>query len=275
MSPQFEFLKGIVFDLAGTTVDYGSCAPAAVFQEIFRRRGVEVSAEQAREPMGKAKWDHIWSVLQISDVADKWSKQHGCDASSADVDSLYEEFLPLQKEVLSQHDRVIAGVPDTVAECRRRGLKVGATTGYTRELLGVVLESAKLQGFEPEFALGAEDAPRGRPAPFMLFELAKLLDIFPMSSIVKVDDTPVGIEAGRNAGCWTIGVTRTGNCVGLSEAQWSQLDISDQQEKLQVAETKLRNAGADAIIESVSEICPVLESFDSRMKSGESPAVGA
>ena len=49
------------------------------------------------------------------------------------------------------------------------------------------------------------------------------LDVFPMTSMVKVDDTPVGIEAGRNAGCWTVGVTRTGNCVGLSVEEIDQL----------------------------------------------------
>ncbi|MGV2339672.1 MAG UNVERIFIED_CONTAM: hypothetical protein LVR18_38635 [Planctomycetaceae bacterium] len=57
--PSLAHIQAVVFDWAGTTVDHGSRAPAAVFQEIFRRRGVEITAAEARGPMGRAKHEHI------------------------------------------------------------------------------------------------------------------------------------------------------------------------------------------------------------------------
>ena len=44
---QQQQIRAIIFDWAGTMVDYGSRAPATVFQEIFRREGVEITPAQA------------------------------------------------------------------------------------------------------------------------------------------------------------------------------------------------------------------------------------
>ncbi len=269
---RFQKLKAIVFDWAGTTIDYGSCAPASVFQEIFRMRGVPITAAQAREPMGRAKRDHIATIGRMPSVDAAWRQSHhGCSITDADIDAMYADFLPLQKATLSNHDQLIDGVPDVVAWCRNHGLQIGATTGYTRELLEIVAASAEQQGYRPDCAFGAEDAPQGRPAPFLLFECAKALGVYPMWSIVKVDDTPVGIEAGRNAGCWTIGVTRTGNCVGLSESEWQQVSPQRQQELLAQATETLRAAGAHAIVESVADIRPVLVEFEQHLLNRKLP----
>ena len=46
-------LKAVILDWAGTTLDYGCYAPAVVFTEVFKRRGVEISMQEAREPMGR------------------------------------------------------------------------------------------------------------------------------------------------------------------------------------------------------------------------------
>ncbi len=47
-----KHLKAVVFDWAGTVIDFGSFAPMGVFVEAFSRFGIEVSIAEAREPMG-------------------------------------------------------------------------------------------------------------------------------------------------------------------------------------------------------------------------------
>ncbi len=268
----FEYLKAIIFDWAGTTIDYGSCAPASVFQEVFRRRGVPITAAQAREPMGRAKRDHIAMIGKMLAVDQAWRAQHaGSAMSELDIDAMYADFLPLQMQTLEAHSRLIEGVPEMINWCRSMGLKVGSTTGYTRELLDVVLRAAEDQGYAPDCALGAEDAPQGRPAPFLIFECAKQLGVYPLWHVVKVDDTPVGIQAGRNAGCWTMGVTRTGNCVGLSQLEWDLLPGDQQAQRIEAAAQTLMAAGAHAVVESVAEIRPVLEHFEHQLAAGQSP----
>lgn len=271
MNRHIQHLQAVVFDWAGTTVDHGSRAPAIVFQEIFRRRGIEISIAQAREPMGMAKREHIAAIGTMADVADRWLKKYGKPLDDTDIDAMYAEFLPLQKQTLSDHCQLISGVPQAIAECRRMGLKIGSSTGYTRELMEVVTAAAASQGYQPDCVLCAEDAPRGRPAPYLLFEAAKQLDVYPMWSMVKVDDTAVGIQAGRNAGCWTIGVTQTGNCVGLSQAEVDALPASELQQLCDAAAHQLTTAGAHFTVNSVAEIPDLLGTLEDRAAAGQLP----
>lgn len=271
MANKFRFLKAVVFDWAGTMIDHGSRAPAIVFQEIFRRRGVQVTPEQAREPMGRAKRDHIAAISAMPAVAKAWQAAFGSACSDSDIDAMYQDFLPLQKDTLKDHSVMIAGAAEAVVWCRHRGLRIGSSTGYTHELMEVVTAAAADQGYIPDCVLCAEDAPVGRPAPFLLFECAKRMNVFPMWHIVKVDDTPVGIEAGRNAGCWTVGITRTGNGVGLSAAEVDALSSDELKARCEAAAGKLRAAGAHFILESVADIAPLLEQIDARLQNGELP----
>lgn len=267
----FQQLEGIVLDWAGTTVDHGCMAPAIVFQKIFQQRGVEITAAQAREPMGRAKRDHIAAVAAMPLVASRWHEVFGRECSSTDVDAMYADFLPLQKEILGDHSEVIAGVAPVVDECRRSGLRIGSSTGYTQELMSVVVPAAAANGYSPDCVLCSEDAPIGRPAPFLLYEAAMRLKISRLWHVVKVDDTAVGIQAGRNAGCWTVGVTSTGNGVGLSAADWSLLGHSEQAARRESAGAVLQDAGCHFLVETVADLMPILREIDSRLVAGERP----
>lgn len=268
MSNVCKHLQAIVFDWAGTTIDFGSRAPTAVFQEIFRRQGIEVTEAQAREPMGRAKRDHIAAVVAMPSVATAWREKFGRPCSENDIDDLYHEFLPLQKETLQHHSQLIPGAAEAVSRCREMGLKIGSSTGYTRELMEVVSAAAAEQGYQPDCVLCADDVPRGRPAPYLLFEAAMRLDVYPMWTIVKVDDTPIGIEAGRNAGCWTVGVTRTGNGVGLSQAQLAELPAEQIKQRCEQAAKQLTDAGAHFTIESIAELPALIETIDAMAEDG-------
>ncbi|MEM8734713.1 MAG: phosphonoacetaldehyde hydrolase [Planctomycetota bacterium] len=264
-------LKGIVFDWAGTMIDHGSLAPAVVFQRVFKKEGVEISVDEARGPMGMAKREHIEAVSQTPRVADAWLTAKGATCSSSDIDRMYAEFIPQQRAVLEDHCELIPGAAEAAELCRDRGMRIGSSTGYTRELMEVVTPLAAKQGYSPDVVLCAEDAPRGRPAPFLIFEFAKRLDVFPLWHTVKVDDTTVGIEAGRNAGCWTVGIEKTGNLLGLTQQEVEALPEQDCQDRCNEAAAKLKLAGAHYTIGSVAEIAGVLNDIEHRIAAGELP----
>lgn len=255
-------LTAVILDWAGTTVDHGSRAPAIVMQEIFRRHGIAITAAQARGPMGMAKRDHIAAIAALPPVAASWAALHKRPFRETDIDAFYADFLPLQKEILRENSEVIEGVPRAIEACRRRGLKIGSTTGYTRELMAIVSAAARAQGYEPDCVVCAEDAPRGRPAPDLIEEAARRLGVSSLAAIVVVDDTPVGIQAGRNAGCWTIGVTRTGNGVGLSAREFANLSPQEGRELCERAAATLVAAGAHWVVESVADIDAILGEID-------------
>ena len=65
-------IKMVVFDWAGTTVDYGSSAPAEVFAEIFEEAGIHLTREEINGPMGMEKKAHIRALLSLKEAGRQW-----------------------------------------------------------------------------------------------------------------------------------------------------------------------------------------------------------
>jgi len=264
-------LRAVIFDWAGTTVDYGSRAPAGVFLEVFRRHGVEITMEEAREPMGTYKRVHLQRILAMPAVARRWQAAHGRPSDENDLDTLFTEFIPLQIACLVEHADPIPGCVETVAAIRGRGMKIGATTGYNAEMMAVLQPEAKRRGYEPDAAVCMSDVPAGRPAPWMCLENAIRLGTYPMEAIVKVDDTVPGIEEGLNGGMWTIGVAKTGNEIGLSEAEIAALPAADYAQRIERAYARLAGAGAHYVVDGIADVLGCLDDIEDRLARGERP----
>ena len=255
-------LRALIFDWAGTTVDFGSLAPVRTLQQVFTRFEVPVSEEQARRDMGIAKRDHIARILAIPDVAEAWQKHYSYAPREADIDEIYTQFIPLQFACLAEYSAVIPGVVEAVARARARHLKIGSTTGYTRAMLDLLLQQGSAAGYQPDCSLSPEDVGSGRPHPFMMFEAARRLNVYPLSAIVKIGDTPADVEEGLNAGAWSIGVAQTGNMIGLSEGDWNALPLAEQTRRLATARGALKSAGAHFVIDGLAELDPVLDEIE-------------
>jgi phosphonoacetaldehyde hydrolase len=255
-------IQAVLFDWAGTTVDYGSRAPVKVFTEIFDRIGIQITEAEARGPMGQAKRQHIASVMAVPRVSDLWIERFGSKPCEADVDRLYAEFLPLQLSVLSNGSDVIPGIPQLIDELRRRGLRIGSSTGYTRALMEAVIPAAHEQGYRPDVVVCSDEVPAGRPMPWLNFRACEALGVFPPAAVLVVDDTPIGIQAARNAGMWCVGVTMTGNGLGLSQAQAESLSEKELNQRLGPIEEKFLAAGAHFVLRSATDLIPVLDSIN-------------
>ncbi len=271
VTPGNGAIRAVVFDWAGTTVDYGCMAPAAVFVEVFRREGVEVTMEEARGPMGMYKRDHIRTMAQMPEVAARWQQAHGTAPEEDDIDRMYQQFVPLQLACLAEHADVIPGAVETIEALRSRAIRIGSSTGYTREMMDIVCRTAEPQGYVPDAVVCGDEVPAGRPAPWLLWENAKRLDVYPAAAIVKVDDTVPGIAAGHNAGTWTIGVAKTGNAIGLTETELAALSAEEQASRLAHARKQLGDAGAHFVVDSVVEVPRCIEEIEARLLRGGKP----
>lgn len=270
-APRFRHLQAVVFDWAGTVVDHGSKAPMGVFQRAFATFGVEISIDEARGPMGMAKRDHIAAVIRLPRIAAAWEAVHGHAPGEADIDRVYEVFVPLNIEVVTDFADLIPGAAETAARLREGGLKIGSTTGYTREIMAPLLPLAAAQGYAPDNLVCAGDLPAGRPTPLMMYRTFLDLNVWPAWRAVKVDDTEVGIEEGLNAGCWTVGVALTGNVFGLDAEETDALSNEAFEEMRAAAYGKLARAGAHFVIDSVDELPAVLDEIEGALARGERP----
>jgi len=264
-------LQAVILDWAGTTVDYGSFSPIRAMQQVFRNRGITLSDEEVRRDMGLLKKDHIRSLLHLPRVAEAWRQNSGGLPTETDTEELYRDFQPIQMARLEQDSDVIPGVVEAADRMRRRGLKIGSTTGYTRPMLEVLLQKSASQGYRPDCSLVPDDVGGGRPMPWMCYEIALRLKVFPLESFVKVGDTVADTEEGLNAGMWTVGVVRTGNMVGLTQAEFRALSPAEREKRLQAARGRLMEAGTHYVIDSVSDFDPIFDEIDARLARGERP----
>jgi phosphonoacetaldehyde hydrolase len=265
-------IPAIFMDWAGTTVDHGSLAPVNALENIFNEFGIVAPRTLVRKYMGLAKKDHIHQLLQEPQVQVQWIATHHRSSQERDVETMYAKFEPQMMEVLAGYATVISGVAATVEELRARGIKIAGTTGYTRPMLDRLESLAAAQGYRTDRSLAPEDAGGGRPYPWMCYKLAMDLHIYPLSACVKIGDTESDMAEGLNAGMWTIGVTRSGNSVGLSEQAWLQLGREEQTRLLAGADQELRGAGAHYTAETVAHTLPILNEIAERIASGSRPA---
>jgi phosphonoacetaldehyde hydrolase len=264
-------LQAVVFDWAGTMIDHGSQAPMGVFVKAFAQFGVEITVDEARGPMGMAKRDHIKTLLAAPRIAAAWKAARGAAPTEADIDAVYKVFVPMNVAVVTDFASLIEGVPDLVKRLRGRGLKIGSTTGYIREIMAPLLPLAAAQGYAPDNLVCAGDLSAGRPSPLMMYRTFLDLGVWPAAGVVKVDDTEVGIDEGLNAGCWTVGVAMTGNVFGLNPAETEALDSATYHRMRDAAYARLTRAGAHFVIDSVADLDPVLDEIEGALRRGERP----
>ena len=129
--------------------------------------------------MGLPKWDHIKALVSDPDIAARWQRAHGAAPTDRDVDRVYEVFVPLNTRVVTDYADLIPGTVETVADARRRGLKIGSTTGYTREIMEPLLPLARAQGYAPDNLVCAGDLAAGRPTPLMMYKCFADLGVWP------------------------------------------------------------------------------------------------
>jgi len=264
-------IKAVIFDWAGTMVDFGCMAPVQALIDAFASHGVEITAAQARRDMGMAKRDHIAAILDDPDVAAVWAARRGAPPVMQDGESVYRALEPLIEAAATRCADLIPGAASVAEDLRKLGVKIGSGTGYTRQMMSGILPRAAAQGYAPSVVVCAGETPSGRPAPLMTWKALVELDAWPARACVKVDDAGVGIEEGRLAGCWTIGLAASGNGTGLSLAEYEALDEADRRARVAASAEALRAAGADYVIDTVADIRPVLAAIAGRIEAGEWP----
>src|SRR3989344_1206118 len=290
-----EKLEAVILDWAGTTMDYGCYAPAVAFRQVFAEMGVPISMLEARRPMGKHKKVHIGEIANDPEVAKRWFAVHKRMPTEEDVDKMFEAFQPAQLPYLTKYAGLIPGTLEAVEECRLMGLKIGSTTGYTGEMMDLLLNEAAEKGYFPDVSvcatghyvlLGGElQGPLlgygkdiSRPNPAMCNLNAYLLNVSDNAAVVKVGDTLDDIREGKRAGMWTIGLAGTGNELyfgeeheGLTEEQIRNRNPEGFRTKLKAAYSSMQMKSPDYIADSIRDVHAIIYGINKRLENGLKP----
>lgn len=256
-------IEAVIFDWAGTTVDYGCFAPVRAFEEAFRSFGIEVTMDEVRKPMGMLKWDHIKTMLSMNRIHDLWVKKYGREPENSDVDAIYAQFEPKLLSILKDYAEPKPYVLDAVKELRAMGMKIGSTTGYTDIMMDIVAPEAAKRGYAPDFWCSPDAVNHmGRPYPYMVFKNMEELKVSSVQAVVKVGDTVSDILEGVRAGAKSVGVLVGSSVIGLSEEEFEALSDQEKELKLAEGEKKFKDAGADFVIRDMRELLSVIREIE-------------
>ena len=260
-------IDAVIFDWAGTIVDFGSLGPVAAFADVFEQARVPVSVEEIRKPMGLGKREHLARMLYDETIAARWRALYGAHPGEADVDRLYRAFNQRLLDLLPQYADPIPGVLDVLTNLKGRGIKIGSTSGYSQEQMELLSRAALERGVDVDCIVSASEVKQGRPAPDLSFACLERLGLPRECVALKVDDTRSGIEEGRNAGLWTVAVAISGNEVGLSFEEWSALAAAEQQRLRSRAYESLQVVSPDYTIDSVADLGGVISGIELQLAS--------
>ncbi|MCK5620910.1 MAG: phosphonoacetaldehyde hydrolase [Alphaproteobacteria bacterium] len=266
-------VKAVILDWSGTTADAYVLAPAVVFVEVFSKQGVEVSMTEARGPMGLRKDLHIKAMTEMPVIRERWKGVHGKYPDQGDVDRMFADFVPMQLDCLRKYTTLLPGVAEVTQNLQKQGVKIGSTTGFVRSMVDILEEDAKKQGYVPDASVAGDEVVNGaRPKPFMVYRNLDMLDVNPIQSVVKVDDTVSGIGEAQEAGCWGVGVSRYSNYMDINSLEEVEtLSEAEIDRRHGITRDILRKAGAHYVIDSLADLPGVIDDINARLARGERP----
>lgn len=256
-------IEAIIFDWAGTTVDFGSFAPVQAFIDGFKKFGITPTLEEVRKPMGILKWNHIEAMMNMPRIAAEWERINGRISNKEDVDAVYEESEKALLSLLHNFTEPKPFVLDTIEELRSMNIKIGSTTGYTDEMMEIVVPRAKDNGYAPDFYCTPNSVNNmGRPYPYMIFKNMEALKLSDVRNVMKVGDTVADIKEGKNAGIISVGVIEGSSIMGLSKAEFDALSEEEKKLESQRVRRVYNEAGADFVIDNLSELVSLVKSME-------------
>lgn len=267
----FRNIEAVIFDWAGTLIDFGCLATIVSLIHVFKEKSINLDFFQARGPMGLSKIDHIRELICLPDIIDQWSYLHGTTPGEKEVEEIYACLKPTLVEQAPLFANSVPGARELLRDLRSMGILTGSTTGYVKPIMDAMMPVLREQDIVPYSVVCSDEVPAGRPAPFMIYQNAINMDTYPIWKMVKVGDTSADILEGLNAGMWTVGVTRSGIEVGLSPDEIDVLGSVNVGQKIDQAAIKLRNAGAHFIVQGIWDLLPILEIIEKQMEKGVLP----
>ena len=267
----------IMLDCSGTTMDRYVDAPAIVFVEVFRNYGLAISMPEARGPMGLRKDLHIKAITEIPSVRGRFVAQFGREPNQGDVDAMFADFVPTQLALLrnGSYHTLLPGVGELVRGWQKQGIRIGVTTGFTRDMLDLLLAGAATQGFVPDTHCAGDEVEMPRPTAYMVIKNLERMGVYNLANAmlrtIKVDDTVSGAGEGAPL-CWRVAVSKWSNYVADSWDAVRKMSATELAASERASKEKLvGESGAHYVIDDLRDMPAVIADVNNRLTNGERP----
>jgi phosphonatase-like hydrolase len=198
-------IKLVVFDLSGTTVEDDNAVAKSLFQAA-KEYGLNVELEEFQKTIGTNKI-HLYQFMlarsQGRDLSIESFEKYDFPDLYKESMVIFDRYSEIMLAYYKNHVKAMDGAEDTFRWCKANGIKVATDTGFHSDVNNAIIEGLKWKekglidlSVDVEHTNGI-----GRPAPFMLFDIMKKLNIQSVHEVLKIGDTPADLLSGYNAGC--------------------------------------------------------------------------
>lgn len=246
-------IKMVIFDWAGTIIDFGCQAPLKAFQAAFNELGIKVTSLDILQFMGLEKMDHIKKILQLSHIKEQYDSHHLSDLST----KIYEHFKQQLVEQIPKHSDFTPGYIQLIRYLSDNNIKIGSTTGYNRETINQIISTIPESDrkYLPDIMVTSDEVNNSRPAPDMInSNLSKLGNTIKPQNILKVGDTIADIAEGIAAGCQTVAVIDSSSSMGIDHESFTNLFDTDKNNRRTAITKEFKAAGVHYIINNLFEL---------------------
>ena len=185
-------MAAIIFDFDGTLAD--------------TRRGILATAQEVLRRMGLPPADETAMAATIGlPLIENFTR--GVGMSEEDAQRAVTIDRAIFEAVGVPVIDLFPGVEETLRTLAERGVPMAVASSRGQHSLEMLMQKTGLAQYIPlEHLFGVETAARPKPAPDMVYVILGRLGAKPEETLV-VGDTTFDLEMGRNAGCYTCGVS--------------------------------------------------------------------
>ncbi len=193
-------IKMAVFDMAGTTIQENNIVYKTLCK-VINDFGFNVSLSQVLTiGAGKEKLTAIKDIISNESIL----------KDDSIFNKIYESFISelntaYEQNVITAQD----GAEELFSALRKKNILVVLNTGYNESTALNILQKIGWQvGVDIDGLITASQVSKNRPNPDMIILAMQKFGIADPNQVVKIGDSIIDIEEGKNAGCrLSIGIT--------------------------------------------------------------------
>jgi beta-phosphoglucomutase-like phosphatase (HAD superfamily) len=233
----------LLFGLSGCLVDFGARTLPVALQRLYPQRFADHTAT--------LQGAHT-ALSQLLKRAPQANELHAFDLALSEAAREHAEATPGTKTLL--HD------------LRQQHLPCAWLDELPRDA------SIALAAALPDWLPGASSTTsRPWPAPDACWQALIDLQVDRLDGCVLISGEPRLLQAGLNAGLWTIGLAASGPLCGHAPADWQALDSLERDSLRAQATLALYRLGVHAVTDQLTELGPCLSDLGLRRQKGEKP----
>ena len=255
-----------IFDLGGTIIDKYSLSPFLSLKNAFKMKKINVNNNLIYKDMDMNKYQHIETILNDKYISRNWYKLYGQYPNNNCAMSVYDEFIKYQMNEGIDNCEILPETKKCIQWLGDNNISTGVTTGFPRPIMNSLKEKLidddiNINKYVSSTCLGKP----GRPNPHMTNEIIKHFNlIFDPKKVIKVDDTEIGIEEGKNSGILTVGVAKWSTNMKMTNYhQEENMSKEEYVERLKCSREALRRANPDYVIDSLDDLPRIINHINS------------